>query len=66
MDLLGPVVEPNEEVQVNFAGPLSDELKTHVYILVTVDKWSKVPKAKIVTNTTARLVMKNYAMKHIK
>ena len=38
-----PVVEPNEEVQLDFAGPLPDKLNKDAYILVAVDKWSKFP-----------------------
>ena len=33
-----PVVEPNEEVQLDFAGPLPDELSRDAYILVAIDK----------------------------
>ena len=35
---LEPVVEPNEEVQLDFAGPLPDELNKDAYILVAIDK----------------------------
>ena len=41
-----PVVEPNEEVQLDFAGPLFDELNKEAYILVAIDKWSKSPQQK--------------------
>ena len=53
-----PVVEPNEEVQLDFAGPLPDELNKEAYILVAIDKWSKFPTAKVVTNTTADIAIK--------
>ena len=36
-----PLVEPNEEVHLDFGGPLSDELIRDAYILVAIDKWSK-------------------------
>ena len=52
------VVEPDEEVQLDFAGPLPDELNRDAYILVAIDKWSKFPTAKVVTNTTADIAMK--------
>ena len=39
-----PVVEPNEEVQLDFAGPLPNELNKDAYILVAVDKWSKLQR----------------------
>ena len=53
-----PVVEPNEEVQLDFAGPLSNELNKDTYILVAIDKWSKFPTAKVVSNTTADIAIK--------
>ena len=53
-----PVVEPNEEVQLNFVGPLPDELNKEAYFLVAIDKWSKFPAAKVVTNTTADTAIK--------
>ena len=34
--LMEPVVEPNEEVQVDFAGPVPDELNRDAYILVAI------------------------------
>ena len=52
-----PVVEPNEEVQIDFAGPLPDELSRDAYILVAIDKWSKFPTAKIVSNTTVDIAI---------
>ena len=42
-----PVVEPNEKVQLDFAGPLPDELNKDAYILVAIDKMSKFPSAKV-------------------
>ena len=53
-----PVVEPNEEVQLYLAGRLPDELNRDAYILVAIDKWSKFPIAKIVSNTTANITIK--------
>ena len=52
------VVEPNEEVQLDFAGPLPDELSKDAYILVAIDKWSKFPTAEVVSNTTADIALK--------
>ena len=56
--LMEPVVEPNEEVQLDFAGPLPDELNRDAYILVAMDKWSQFPTAKVVANTTADIAIK--------
>ena len=55
MDL---VVEPNEEVQLDFVGPLPDESNKYAYILVAIDKWSKFPTAKVFSNTAADIVKK--------
>ena len=43
---LDAVVEPNEEIQLDFAGPLPDENNKDVYILVGVDRFSRFPSAK--------------------
>ena len=59
-----PVVEPNEEVQLDFAGPLPDELNRYAYILVAIDKWLKFPTAKVVSNTTAEIAIKVHAKIH--
>ena len=53
-----PVVDPNEEVKLDFAGPLPDELNRDAYILVAIDNWSKVPAAKVIRNTTADVAIK--------
>ena len=37
---LDAVVEPNEEIQMDFAGPLPDETNKEVYIVVGVDRFS--------------------------
>ena len=59
-----PVVEPSEEVQLDFAGPLPDELNRDAYILVAIDKWYKFPTAKVVTNTTAVIAI-NFMQRYI-
>ena len=51
-------MEPNEEKQLDFAGPLPDESNKDAYILVAIDKWSKFPEAKLVLNTTADVAIK--------
>ena len=56
--LMESVVEPNEEVQLDFVGPLPDELSRDAYILVAIDKWSKFPTAKVLTNTTVDIAIK--------
>ena len=59
-----PMVEPNEEVQLDFAGPLPDKLNRDAYFLVAIDKWSKFPTAKVVSNTTADIAIK-FMQRHI-
>ena len=53
-----PVVEPNEKVQFEFDGLLSDELCRDADNLVAVDKLSKLPTAKAVTTTNADMAIK--------
>ena len=53
-----PVVELNEEVQLDFAEPLPDELNRDAYFLVAIYKWSKFPSTKVVLNTTADIAIK--------
>ena len=55
---MNSVVEPNEEVQLDFAGSLPDELNKGANILVAIDKWSKFQIAKVVSNTTADVAIK--------
>ena len=42
---LPPIVAPNKELQLDFAGPLQDEKRKKVFILVAVDRLSKFPSA---------------------
>ena len=55
---LDTVVEPNEEIQLDFAGPLPDENNKDVYILVGVDKFSRFPSAKVIANNKADTIIK--------
>ena len=56
--MLDAVVEPNEEIQMDFVGPLPDENHKEVYILVGVDRFSRFPSAKVVTNTKADTIVR--------
>ena len=47
------IVKPNEEEQLDFVGALPGDLNKDAYILVAIDKWSKFPTVKVVSNTTA-------------
>ena len=55
---LDAVVEPNEEIQLDFAGPLPDENDKEVYILVVVDRFSRFSYAKVVTNNKADTIIR--------
>ena len=46
---LPPLSEPNEEIQMHFAGPLTNNNKD-TYILVTIDRYSRYPHAEIYKN----------------
>ena len=54
---LEPVVKPKEEVQIDSAGSLQDELHKDAYNLVAIDKWPKFPTAKVVANTKADIAI---------
>ena len=53
-----PVIETNEKVPLDFAGPLPDELNRDAYILDAMDKLSKFPTAKLVANTKVEVAIK--------
>ena len=40
---LPPLSAPNQELQLDFAGPLIDDKKGKIYILVAIDRFSKFP-----------------------
>ena len=44
--------EPNEEVYLEFAGPLDINWGNSNYLLLCIDRFSKFPSAKVVNNTS--------------
>ena len=52
------LTEPNQEIQLDFAGPIKSNTRGDVYILVAVDRFSKWPTAQVCKNTDARTVLK--------
>ena len=44
---LKPCVEPNEEIQIDFGGPLIDGQGREVYFLACIDRFSKFPTLKL-------------------
>ena len=49
---------PNEELQLNYAGPLLDSDGNSIYILVAIDRYSKYPSAMITRSTGGRKIIK--------
>ena len=52
------LTEPNQEIQLDFAGPIKSKTRGNVYILVAIDRFSKWPTAQICKNTDTRTVLK--------
>ena len=50
--------EPNQEIQLDFTGPIKSKTRGDVYILVAVNCFSKWPTAQICKNTDSRTVLK--------
>ena len=47
---LPPLQEPNEEIQLDFAGSITDEQQKDSHILASVDRFSRYPHAKVYNN----------------
>ena len=60
-----PLQEPNEEVQLDFAGPIMDEHHKDSYILASVDRYSRYPHAKVYHNFDAEIAIE-YLNQYIK
>ena len=52
------LTEPNQEIQLDFAGPIKSKTRGDVYILVAIDRFSKWPTAQICKNADTRTVLK--------
>ena len=55
---LPELTKPNEEIQIDFAGPLYPDQKTNTYILVAIDRYSKFPTAMITKSTSTNKIIK--------
>ena len=56
--------EPNEEIQIDFRGPITNEKDKDIYFLACIDRYSKYPTARIFENANGANVVKflrNYA-----
>ena len=55
---LPPLSAPNQELQLDFAGPLIDDKKGKIYILVAKDCFSKFPSVMLTKTTSANKIVK--------
>ena len=62
---LPTLTKTNDEIELDFAGPISDEQLKDSYILASVDRYSRYPKAKIYHDCDADTVIA-YLEKYIK
>ena len=56
-------VEPNDEIQIDFGGPILNEKGIEQYFITSVDRYSKYPTAEIVNNasgTNVIIFLNNY------
>ena len=64
---LPTVKKPNQEMELDFAGPLTLTWGTKKFILVCVDRCSKFPSAQITSSTSAKSIIRflsNYIALH--
>ena len=54
---LPPLLEPDEEVNLDFARPLDSFWGSNKYIFLWIDRFSKFPSAKITSSTSAKTVI---------
>ena len=57
-----PCVEPNQEIQIDFGGPIFDEKGNEVYFLAAIDHFSKYPTAYIYDKANGPNVLKFWDM----
>ena len=62
---LPPLLEPNEEIQLDFAGPIMDEQQKDSYIFASADRFSRYPHAKVYHKCDADTAIE-YLEKYIK
>ena len=48
-----PCIVPNQEIQIDFAGPINNEKNLEIYILTCIDRFSKYHSAEIFDNANA-------------
>ena len=57
-DKIPDPTEPNEELQIDFAGPFNSSSRSKFHILVAVDRYSPFPSALITKSTGANKILK--------
>ena len=55
---LTPLSGPNEELQLDYAGPLPDSVGNFIYILVAIDWYSKYPSVTITQSAGSKKIIK--------
>ena len=50
-------VEPKQEIQIDFGGPIFDEKGNEIYFLAAIDLFSKYPTARIYDNANGPNVL---------
>ena len=64
---LPPCSEPNEEIQIDFGGPIIDGQGREVYFLACIDRFSKLPTLKLYNNANGPNIEKflnKYIVQH--
>ena len=49
---------PNEEIQIDFGGPIFNENNQEIYFLACTDRFSKIPTAKVIDRANADNILK--------
>ena len=49
---------PNEEIQINFGGPIYNEKNQEIYFLACIDRFSKFPTAEVFDRANANNILK--------
>ena len=61
-------IEPNDEIQIDFGGPILNEKDIEQFLLTSVDTYSKYPTAEIISNASGTNVikfLKKYIYNHV-
>ena len=60
-------IVPNQEIQIDFAGPINNENEHEIYILTCIDRFSKYPSAELVdiaNSSNVIRILDNYIQIH--